>query len=210
MNTLTEHNQHDNYQKNKAEIWGVALVLVTLMIITRGSHFGDSFNLPDASQAIFFLAGTALAARKAKIWLFPLLMFIAALIDYIAINNFGVSSFCVTPAYVMLIPAYSALGYCGYLAINSLKNQHKYFSIKSILMVAVFAVIGAFVAELFASGGFYFLGGRFTQPTLAGFLPRLQSYFPHMLITTLGYSAIVLFAYGILNNIIDMRKKAYI
>ena len=37
------------------------------------------------------------------------------------------------------------------------------------------------VAELLTSGGFYFFSGRFAEPTLAGFVPRFEQYFPRML-----------------------------
>lgn len=50
------------------------------------------------------------------------------------------------------------------------------------------------VAEILSSGGFYFLGGRFADPTLAGFVPRLIDYFPLTLESTLVWTAVAVLA----------------
>ncbi|WP_052700170.1 hypothetical protein [Methylocucumis oryzae] len=48
------------------------LLLIALMVVTRYHHFGDALHLPDASLAVFFLAGysRSLPYRKAFFWLF--------------------------------------------------------------------------------------------------------------------------------------------
>jgi hypothetical protein len=46
---------------------------------------------------------------------------------------------------------------------------------------------GAMLAELFSSGGFYFFSGRYAEPSLGEFIPRLVKYFPSMLSTMAAY-----------------------
>jgi hypothetical protein len=84
----------------------VALVaLALLMIATRMEHFGGAMHLPDASLAVFALAGWAGARAAAFVGLLAL----AAGIDYWAINVSGVAADCFTPAYPALAVAYGAL-----------------------------------------------------------------------------------------------------
>src|SRR5512137_506705 len=83
------------------------LSLIALMVLTRFHHFGDVLHLPDASLAVFFFAG--FYRKKA---FFGFLLALAALIDYLAIEN-GTSSWCVTPAYVFLIPTYAVMWFAG-------------------------------------------------------------------------------------------------
>jgi len=86
----------------------VGLLLAMLMTATRSHHVADLTHLPDASWAVFFLAGFYLPTLA-----FGGLLALAALIDYVAITWGGVSSFCVSPAYGFLLPAYGALWLAG-------------------------------------------------------------------------------------------------
>ena len=87
----------------------IGLLLVSLMILTRSHHFASVHNLADASWAIFFLAGAYLRSA----W--PLLGFFALSwwLDFAAYTWGGVSDFCITPAYVFLLPAYASLWLAG-------------------------------------------------------------------------------------------------
>ncbi len=103
----------------------VLLGLVALMLATRFHHFGSVKFLPDASMAVFFLAGFYLFKKSSSeesaaprlfsgsLSIFSLLLIEAGLIDYVAIQYGGVSDFCVTPAYLFLIPTYAVLLYAG-------------------------------------------------------------------------------------------------
>lgn len=165
--------------------FAVGVILALLMAATRSHHWATLHALPDASWAVFFLAGVYLRSR----WVVPGLMMAAALIDYIAITWGGVSSFCVSPAYVALIPAYGVLAYAG-----RLYARHYRPALATLPLLAAYALAGAVLAELFSSGGFYFFSGRFAEPTLSEFIPRLVKYFPHMLSTMatyLGLAAVV-------------------
>ncbi|MOA41253.1 hypothetical protein D3C78_1631950 [compost metagenome] len=39
----------------------------------------------------------------------------------------------------------------------------------------------SFVCHLLSSGGFYFFSGRYLEANLAGFLPRIATYYPQSL-----------------------------
>lgn len=161
----------------RLQIW-IGVGLSGLLIVTRGYHFATLDLLPSASYAVFFLAGVYLTPR----WVFPALWSVAALVDLSAITVGGVSAFCVSPAYVFLIPAYGAL----WLAGRQWGATHRW-TWPRVPFLAASLLIGAVVCELLASGGFYFFSGRFPHPTIAGFGPRLATYFPLSLESLLFY-----------------------
>jgi hypothetical protein len=148
------------------------LALAFLMAATRSHHFASVTHLPDASWAVFFLAGFYLR----PLWVFGALLALAGASDYLAISQFGVSDFCVSAAYVFLLPAYAALWFAGRRFAGHYRWQWS-----ALLWLAGFALIGAAVSELLSSGGFYFLSGRFAEPSLAEFADRLALYFPQAL-----------------------------
>ena len=147
----------------------LARALSVLMWATRGNHFITPTHLPDASWAIFFLLGFYFRQRA----LLPLFLAQAAIIDYVAITQWGASSFCVTPAYIFLAPAYGALWYAGRLSARHFKA-----SAHNLPRFAAAAFAGTFLCELISSGSFYFLGGRFADTHLSEFGARLADYFP--------------------------------
>lgn len=164
----------------------VAAALVALLILTRGHHFVTIKQaLPSASWAVFFLAGVYL--RPA--WALAGLLGVAALLDAAAVGWAGVSDYCLSPAYVALIPAYGAL----WLAGRWYANRHVFAPATLLpLAASLFAGIGA--CELISSGSFYFYSGRFAEPTLAGFAERLVIYGPYYLKATtfwVGVAALV-------------------
>ena len=163
----------------------IGMALALLMALTRSHHWATLHALPDASWAVFFLAGVYLRPR----WAVPALMLGAALADYVAITWGGVSGFCVSPAYWLLIPAYGALFLAG-----RVYARHHRLSWSALPWLMGCALAGAVLAELFSSGGFYFFSGRFAEPGLGEFIPRLVKYFPHMLstmVTYLGLAAVI-------------------
>jgi hypothetical protein len=147
----------------------IGLVLALTMIATRLQHACGVGHILDASWAIFFLGGFYLRSS----WAFAALMAEAVLVDLAAITWGGVSSFCISPAYALLLPAHAALWLAGrwYAA--------KYRATWSTLPTLAGSVfVGTALAELIASGGFYAFSGRFSEITLAGFGGRLAEYFP--------------------------------
>lgn len=150
----------------------VGLLLAALMLATRSHHFATPLHLPDASWAVFFLAGALLPG-----WL-PLagLLALAGTVDYLAIHFGGVSAFCVSPAYIALAPAYGAL----YAAGRWYAPRHR-ATLRSLLPFTGAALVGTTLCELLSSGAFYFFSDRFAAPTVAEFGARLVRYFPYAL-----------------------------
>ena len=159
----------------------VFAVLALVMLATRTHSLSQYLHLPDTSLASFFVLG--FFVRRAVV--FGALFLLAFAIDVVVINWFGQSDFCFTSAYWMLVPAYGTMWLAGRFA------QARWgVRAATLPAIAVLLVAATFVSELFSSGGFYFLGGRFTDPALAEFLPRLAKYFPFTLLATLGWSGL--------------------
>jgi hypothetical protein len=148
----------------------IGLTLVMLMAVTRGYHV-TTFQqwLPSASWAAFFLAGVYL--RPA--WMLAVLLGEAALLDYSAIHWGGVSDFCVSPAYIALLPAYGAL----WLGGRWYARQHR-FALTTLLPLTGVGLLSAAICEFISSASFYFYSGRFPEPTLIELPARLLKYFP--------------------------------
>ena len=145
------------------------LALLAVMAATRSHHVATMTHLPDASWAIFFLGGFYI-----KRWdSFGILAVLAALVDYIAIQRFGVSDYCVSLAYPMLIPAYGALWMAG-----RWYGQHHRMHWATLPFLVTAVVSGAVACEVLSGGSFYALSGRFAEATLAGYGAQFLRYFP--------------------------------
>ena len=156
-------------------------VFALLMIATRVHHLGSALHLPDASMAVFFLAGLYLRRHLAFIGFIAL----AAALDWAAISYAGVSDFCVTAAYSFLLPAYAALWYGGRWYAERL--QATAGSMTGMLGVALVAASLSFVIS---NGSFYWLGGRYAEPHFAEYVARLWQWGPLFVRTTMVYIAI--------------------
>lgn len=150
----------------------IGFALVVMMLLTRSHHWASIHSLPDASWAIFFLLGVYVRA----LWVVPVLIAASVVIDYVAITWGGVSDFCVSPAYWLLIPAYAVLFAGG----RFYARGHR-LSVMGLLRLMGVALVVVGVAQLLTTGGFYYFSGRFAEPTLAGLILRLEKYFPPML-----------------------------
>lgn len=159
-----------------------AVALMTLMAATRFHHFGTAFALPDASLAIFFLAGLWLGGR----YLFALLLLEAGLIDYLAITKLGVSDFCVSKAYVFLIGSYAAMWLGGKWC-----RQFTSLSVASAANQFGILVLSTSVAFLFSNGSFYWLSGRYPETSWMQYIERAANYYPPYLTSTLIYGVVI-------------------
>lgn len=169
----------------------IAALLVLLMILTRSHHFASVHHLADASWAIFFLAGIYLRSG----WSLAAFFALSWWLDFAAYTWGGVSGFCLTPAYVFLLPAYGSL----WLAGRWFAKQYRP-SWRAAAPLAVGGITGLALCELFSSGGFYFFSGRFAETTVSEFGSRLMTYFPLYAETFIFYLSIaaglhVMFAY---------------
>lgn len=150
----------------------IGLFLMILMAVTRGHHFATINHLPSASWAVFFLAGLYLSGK----WMFPLLLAQAALMDFVSITWGGASSYCVSPAYSLLLLVYGAL----WLAGRSYASHYQ-FNWKTLLPLISSVVLVTIISTVLSGGGFYFFSGRYTEPTLIEYAHRFAIYFPRNL-----------------------------
>lgn len=159
-----------------------AVAFMALMAATRFHHFGTPFALPDASLAIFFLAGLWLGGR----YLFAALLIEAGLIDYLAITKLGVSDFCVSQAYIFLIPTYAAM-WLGGKWCRQLKD------LAPITLVKQFAalVVATSSAFLISNGSFYLLSGHYANADWGQYIERFVMYYPPYLASTLVYGVFI-------------------
>ncbi|WP_369959023.1 hypothetical protein [Pseudomonas benzenivorans] len=163
----------------------LGLALAALLAMTRGHHFA-SVNLPSASWAVFFLAGVLLAPR----WVFPALFVETSLLDFAAMQWAGVSDWCLSPAYWLLVPAYGSLWLAGRLYAGWHRD-----SLQSLALLAATVALGAFVAYLFSGGGFLFFSGRYAEPSLALLAERIAVYYPRYLGTLALYIGLAALLY---------------
>lgn len=145
--------------------------LAALMVATRMNHFGA---VPDASWAVFFIAGFHL--RGSLRWAFPALMAVAVAVDYAVITTSGQSfwsHYCVSPGYWFLVPAHLSMWAGGSL----LRRHYRPGSLQALglLPVAVFASVAA--CHFFAQGGFYWLSDAVANPTVAGWATNYADWF---------------------------------
>ena len=154
------------------------LLLMTVMALTRADHFGSAFSLPDASLAVFFLAGMGISSP----WFFALLLLEAGIIDFLAITQFSVSDYCLSPAYIFLIPTYAVmwLAGCYYKAFES-------FSFVNSLKIVGLTGIAATIAFAISNGSFYLFSGRIEVLSWAQFSAQFTHYFPSYLTSTVCY-----------------------
>lgn len=160
-----------------------AVALMALMAATRFDHMGTAVALPDASLAVFFLAGLWLGGR----YFFALLLMEAAAVDYWAITQMAVSDYCVSPAYGFLIPTYAAMWlagkYCRRLQSLSIRHMTLQF------MALVIATSGAF---LISNSSFYLLSENIAQPSWAQYVDTFSNYYSWYLSATLLYAVLIL------------------
>ena len=167
----------------------ILFALMALMLVTRYHHLGSTLHLPDASMAIFFVAGFYLAGTVAL----PLLLLEAGLIDYIAISLAGVSDFCVTPAYSMLVVAYGVLWYGGALYAKKLYKPKP----STLLTAGLVALASCLVSFLVSNGSFYWMGGRVADTGLADYVQNFLRYMPSFVSVAMAYIAVFGLAHAI-------------
>jgi hypothetical protein len=174
----------------------IFLVLAAVMAATRLNHFGA---VPDASWAVFFIAGFYL--RGSARWAFPALMALAVAVDYVVITQAGLdfwSHYCVSPGYWFLLPAHFSLWAAGSLLRRHYRGLQP--NTLGLLVLNVFA--GVALCHFFAQGGFYWLSSSVADPTVAGwaknyadwFLPYLRTTGIYVAVATVAHIAIALMA----------------
>jgi len=153
------------------------MALMALMAATRMHHVGSGFSLPDASLAVFFLAGMLVHHRV----LLPALLVGAGLLDYLAINQFGVSDYCVTPAYVFLIPTYATMWFAG--RCSKLLS----YSMPFTLLVAAAATSSAFIIS---NTSFFLFSNHYNETPMLEYAHSVAEYYQPYLASALFYTVV--------------------
>ena len=147
-------------------LW-ILLALAAVMAATRMSHFGTSALLPDASLAVFLLAGVL----GLSVGCFGLLMAAAFGIDVISAQTATEAGWCMTSAYFGLIPTYALLWGAG----RWLARRHGDFPVLLSAGVALAALAAAFVV----SNAFWFaLSKTVSTMSLIDYSLAVAKYFP--------------------------------
>lgn len=156
--------------KNKT--FGIAAALVLLMAATRYNHFGSAVALPDASYAVFFLAGLFLGRVRGALAILALLMVEAALVDYYAINFREMSGWCVTSAYAFLVFAYAALWFIG----RWYAPRHD-LTLKGMSGLLLAGAVAGSAAFIIANVSFYLLAGYFDRMSVVQYVSSVAQYY---------------------------------
>jgi hypothetical protein len=170
--------------------------LIALMVLTRFHHFGDALHLPDASLAVFFFAGFY---RKTTFFIF--LLALAGLIDYLAIAN-GTSSYCISPAYVFLIPTYAVMWFAGrYCAqFKTLTGNELALSIGWFALAAT----GAFIIS---NGSFYLFSDRYADLDWGRYIGATAGYYLPYTGSALGYAVVIYAAVKFVNALRGVQAQ---
>lgn len=175
------------------------IALMLLMAVTRSSHIGTPFQLPDASLAVFFLAGLWFGGN----WFFAVLLTEAALIDFVAIQFFGVSGFCVSPAYVFLIPAYAALWFGGKWCAQF--NDVSWISLmKQFVTLLVATTLAFLISEL----SFYLLSDRYDTLDWSRITSDMANFYPDYVKATVIYSTVIFTVVSLLKSVPSFSAKS--
>ena len=177
----------------------IGLSLGALMIATRGQHFASVNALPSASWAIFFLAGVFLR----PLWAAGALFALATVLDLSSLQSGTITDWCMSPAYWALVPAYGALWFAG-----RLYARHHRDHVATLLPLGLCVIGGASAAYLCSGGGFYFFSGRYPEPSLMGFVSRIQYYLPKNLGNLAIYLGFAVAVYALCRSITRQNAAA--
>jgi len=156
--------------------------LIALMVLTRFHHFGDALHLPDASLAVFFFAGFYRAGAFGNRALFIFLLVMAGLIDYAAIAN-GTSDWCVSPAYIFLIPTYAVMWPAGRYC-----STFKSLTLSELAVSAGLLTVATSAAFAISNGSFFLFSGRYGDVSLMEYAAGVARYYPSYVGSALVYA----------------------
>jgi len=122
---------------------------------------------------VFFLAGLYLPGAAA----FGLLFGLAVAIDYLATQQFGVSSYCISAAYPFLLPAYASLWAGG----AWLRRSGRGLRPRDAGWAAAALLLTASLCFALSDGSFYWLGSHPAAPNLSGWAAGFAQWYPRFL-----------------------------
>ncbi len=155
------------------------LGLVLLMVLTRYSAF-HTWGFPSATLAVFFVAGIYL-----RQFIFPALLLVTAgLTDYFSIQA-GASDWCITPAYMFLIPTYLCLWFAG--------RQFDGLQIRTVWEVgtlSLFLLLSSTAAFIISTGSYHLLSGRYDEVPMMELALNSMKYYPRYIGGAFFYTGI--------------------
>jgi hypothetical protein len=167
---------------------GIFAILALVMAATRVNHFAA---LPDASWAVFFVAGFYL--RGSVRWAFPLLIALAVLIDFVVITGQGMdfwSHYCVSAAYWFLLPAYFSL----WLAGSWLRRNYAGIRLREFGFLAAAVIAAVSVCYVISNGSYYWLSDSWLAAggtrSFGGWMENLRDWYVPYLRTSAMYISI--------------------
>jgi hypothetical protein len=182
-----------NILKNRT--FQIAAALAALMAATRFNHFGSAVSLPDASYAIFFLAGLFLGRARGAAMILLALLAGAVLVDCYAINFQNVSAWCVTPAYGLLQLAYIVLWLMG----RSFAPHHA-LNLRGFLNLGLMTVAAGSVAFWIANVAFFLFAGYFGNMTFGEYVAGVVAYQVSYVVVMLVYVALAAGVQSVFGN----------
>ncbi len=175
----------------------IGCLLLLLLAVTRSgitrSHFGTSISLPDASWAVFWLAGALTFKRHWPV----LLLFCCVAVDYFVIAG-GVSADCFTPAYPFLIPAYLSLWWAG-------RQLRPYLHSKAVVPYATLSLLLSVTTCFIISNLGFYLAGYTAKMSALAYAQTVLRYWPHYLQTAALYAGTGLLIYHIARHLPAVR-----
>lgn len=172
----------------------LAMLMVFLMLLTRGSHVLTHVSLPDASLALLLIGGLYL--RKA-IW-FGFFIVLATLIDFGAAAVDSIQAFCLTPGYWGMLPTYAAMWFGGVW----LSVQQDNLNIVKFSLVSLTATFTAFVIS---TQTYYLYSGRFPAEGLMESMQHGWEYLP----SYIGFTFMYLGVFWLMANVVKKMNTAF-
>ena len=174
----------------------IGMALIALILLTRSSHFGTSFLLPDATLAALFLIGMFM--QKAR-WLVTAIT-VAFAVDFYALGFAGISDYCMSLGYWGLIPTYAMVWGAGrYIA-----KQDKPFALHVFVPAALITTSLAFVLS---NAFWYVFSDKVSSLTIAEFSARVAQYFSPYLGYTAFYLGVAWLTQAAFQKLADRQTK---
>jgi hypothetical protein len=177
--STTEPNHTDHIIPMKTNNIILLIALLALMALTRTEYPGISFIIPDASWAVFMLAGFFLS----KPLFFAIFALTAWGIDLYAFRTDLAAAYCLTPGYASLVLTWMALWFGGWLVNAQMKN--------AVLRLTLITLPTVIVAFVLSNMGYYLFSSYGETMTLAAYSQAVLKYLPMYLASTAAYVALV-------------------
>lgn len=174
----------------------ILLTLVVGMLATRLYHFGA---VPDASWALFYLGGFYLRSYRS----FAVMIAGAVVMDYIATQHLGVSSYCLSPAYGFVLPAYAAL-WCGGMWF---RNHCRGLQPRNLAPLAASLLTAISACFFISNASFYWLSGRVAAPNLIGWLTNAREWYPYFLRVPCAYVGVAVAVHVVALRLIPLSLR---